>query len=309
MSAKDPYETLGVSRSASAEEIKRAYRRLAKESHPDRNRGNKAAEQRFKQIQAAYEILGDAQRRAQYDRFGQGGPAPEFHRWQSAGGPGVEFDVGSFGDLRDIFAQFFNRSDGARGGKSARRSAPPQRGHDVETEIELGFQEAARGGTRTVQLSAVDGERPERLEFHVPAGVADGTRIRLAGRGAPGSAGRGDLFIRCRVAAHPVFRRDGLDVILELPLTVPEALLGARVDVPTLDGPMRLTIPPCTSSGTKLRLRGKGIRDERSGETGDMYAVTRIIAPRALPDDVRALLERRADAFGSSPRVGSAWSG
>ena len=304
MAAKDPYEVLGVSRDASQEEIKRAYRRLAKQYHPDRNKGDKAAEEKFKEIQAAYEILSDPKKREESDRFGAGGPTPNFHEWARgphAGVHEVHFDFGDFGDLASIFEQFFQRpgrrtrsSRGATRGAGPdvwTRSASAPRGQDLEHEIMLSFDEAARGGKRQIVVQTRPDSPPEKIEVRIPAGISDGQRIRLKGRGAPGPGGRGDLYLICRISPHPYFRRQGLDLYVDLPLSITEATLGAKVDVPTLNGKATVTVPPGTSSGTKLRLRGKGIRDERTGRVGDLYAVVQIAAPKDLSPRARKLIE------------------
>ncbi|MGE0480442.1 MAG: DnaJ C-terminal domain-containing protein [Phycisphaerae bacterium] len=315
MSRKDPYEILGVSRTASADEIKRAYRRLAKAHHPDRNPDDRTAESKFKELQAAYEVLGDPERRAQYDRFGAGGPRPDFQNWaQTNGGRagGVEFNFSDFGDLSSIFEQFFNRSAGGAGSTQTRarraRAAPDVRmpGADLEHAVEISFDEALRGTRRAVVLAGGAGEQ-ERIEFRVPAGVADGQRIRLRGKGHPGPAGRGDLIVTIRVHPHRHYRRDGLDLLLDVPLSLAEAALGAKVDIPTPAGPTRITIPPGTSSGTKLRLRGKGVHDARRDETGDLYAVVKIEAPRELSTRARELLTELDREAPQRPRAALDW--
>jgi curved DNA-binding protein len=312
MNRKDPYKILGVGRSASQDEIKRAYRRLAKEHHPDRNPGDKGAEQRFKEVQAAYEVLGDPQRRTQYDRFGAGGPTPEFHTWSTGrGSPFAEtdFDFSSLGDLTSIFEQFFSGGPGVRGRRRRTASQPRPRGADIEHAIDLTFEEAAAGTVREVLLTARGGRgaRPERIEFRVPAGVADGQRIRVKGRGQDGPGGRGDLMIMCRIRPHPYFRRDGLNVLLDLPLTIREAALGTKVDIPTLDGATRVTVPAGTSGNTKLRLRGKGVRDQRTGETGDMLVAVRIQLPKSLSPKARSLLDELESELDLRPRADLGW--
>ncbi|MGD8451782.1 MAG: DnaJ C-terminal domain-containing protein [Phycisphaerae bacterium] len=308
MTNKDPYEILGVPRTASQDEIKRAYRRRAKETHPDHNPGDKSAEQRFKEIQAAYEVLGDKQRRAQYDQFGAGGPTPEFHNWGAdvGGNPfgNMGFDLGGMGDLTSIFEQFFARG-GVGGGRSRGRASgrrPARRGADLETSIELTFEEAVQGCQREVVLGGPSMES-ERISVRVPGGVSDGRRIRVSGKGQPGPGGRGDLLIRCRIRPHPLFRRDGLDVLLDLPLTFAEATLGAKVEIPTPDGTTIVTVPPGTSSGSKLRLRGRGVREERSGQQGDLLAVVRIQAPRQVSAEARQLLEQLEQELRQRPRA------
>lgn len=305
MSRKDPYEILGVSRTAGADEIKRAYRRLAKENHPDRNPDNPAAEQRFKDVQAAYEILRDPQRRAQYDRFGAGGPPPDFHNWTTGrprGRHAPPVDFGPFGDLSSIFEQFFARS-GPRGRRAAPSAARAERsGADLAHTVELSLEEVMHGTSRDIVLGH-DGHS-ERITFRVPAGVADGQRIRLRGKGHLGPGGRGDLLVTCRVRPHPIYRRDGQDLLVDVPLTYAEAALGAKVEIPTPQGPALLTIPPGTSSGAKLRLRGRGLANTRAGTTGDLYAVAKIVVPRDVPPRARALIEELATVLDEHPRRG-----
>ncbi len=317
MTSKDPYELLGVSRTATQEEIKKAYRRLAKQHHPDRNPNDKSAAQRFKEVHAAYEVLGDPQRRTQYDRFGAGGPVPDVHAWTTGGAPfeDVRFDFGGLGDLTSIFEQFFattgagNRRHTQVGGRrrpASRRDAP--RGPDLETAIDLTFEEALRGTAREAVLTA--GEAPGQratIRFRVPPGVEDGQRIRVRGQGQEGPGGRGDLMILCRVRPHPFFRREGRDILLDLPLTFAEATLGAKVEIPTLEGPMVLTVPPGTASGTKLRLRGRGLRDPHSGVAGDMYAVVRIQPPTQLSAHARDLLAALDREVDQHPREHLGW--
>jgi curved DNA-binding protein len=295
MSSKNPYEILGVSRTASQDEVKRAYRRLAKEHHPDRNPGNKAAEQRFKEIQAAYEVLGDPQRRAQYDRFGAGGPTPEFRSWSTRGDDdtvGVHFGFDSLGDLGSIFEQFFRRGSQGGGGYATRvGGSSSARGGDLEHSVDVSFEESIRGTTREVHLRGADGTS-ERIEFRIPPGVTDGQRIRVRGRGNPGPGGRGHLIIVCHVRPDAHLRREGRDLVVDLPVSFPQAALGGSAEVRTLDGPVRIKVPPGASSGTRLRLRGKGVPDPRGGKPGDLYAVVQVTVPRELSETARELIRR-----------------
>jgi curved DNA-binding protein len=309
MPSKDPYEILGVARDASQEQIKQAYRRLVMEYHPDRNRGDKAAEQRFKEVQAAYEVLGDPQRRAQYDRFGAGGPPPEFHTWSTHAPDGFaefHYDFGSLGDLTSIFEQFFQRGRGgvrhaARRTRTA-RSGPT--GGDLEHAVEISLEESIRGTTREVVLQGQDGFRRERIEVRIPPGVADGQRIRVRGKGQPGPGGRGDLLIVCRVRPHPHLRREGLDLLVDLPLSFAQAALGTTAEVSTLDGVMRVKVPAGTSSGARLRLRGRGVRDPRTGQVGDLFAVVKIVVPRTLTPKARQLIEQLEAELKDEARTG-----
>ncbi len=310
MSRKDPYEILGVARNATEAEIKKAYRRLAKEHHPDRNPGNPTAEAKFKEIQAAYEILSDPGRRQQYDRFGAGGPAPDFQRWAHNVRGARDVSSGTFSDLGDlgsIFEQFFQQTRGRRGPRTRRAVS---RGEDLETDVDLSFEDAALGCTRiiTLALASDNGEDTEELRLRVPAGVTNGVRLRLRGKGHPGPGGRGDLIVACRVREHAYFQRDGADVLLEVPVSVGEAVLGARVDVPTLYGMTTVTIPPGSSSRLKLRLRGKGIHDERSGVTGDMYVLVRVMVPREVSPRARQLIEEFEAETRFRPRHDAPWS-
>ncbi len=304
MAQADPYDILGVARNASQDDIKRAYRRLAKEHHPDRNPKNKEeATRRFKEIQAAYEVLGDADRRSQFDRFGAGGPRPQYEQWSTHGDPFGGATEVEFGDLGSIFEQFFSRGGAARGGRR-RAGRRPTPGADLHHEVTLSLHEVAHGAAREVALSL--GEDTERIQFRVPAGVTDGQKIRLRGQGQPGSGGRGDLIVTCRVAPDPRFRREGRDLFVDLPLTFAQAALGARVDVPTLDGAATLTVPAGTSGGARLRLRGKGLPDPKSGEAGDLFAVVRVTVPKSISPEARELIERLDEALGPDQPQGSA---
>lgn len=306
-SRKDPYQILGVERSANADQIKRAYRKLAKQFHPDRNPGDAGAEEKFKQVQAAYEVLGDEQRRRQYDQFGAGGPTPNIHGWDTRFDQhNGNFTVGDVGDLSGIFEQFFTRGGRGEGARrsGARRGGRP--GEDVRTAVELTFEESARGATREVELQ-VEGASPERLKFRIPAGVEHGQRIRLRGKGQEGRGGRGDLIIECRILPHAYFRREGLHILLDLPLSLKEAAMGASIDVPTLDGPTTLKVPPGTSSGSKLRLRGKGVASALTGETGDMYAVVKIVIPREISASAQQLVESLDREWQLDPRAHTGW--
>jgi DnaJ-class molecular chaperone len=310
MKQPDPYDILGVSRAASQDEIKRAYRRLAKQHHPDRNQGKKDAEHKFKEVQAAYEILGDPKHRAQYDRFGAGGPIPEYANWQTGGssrGQDVHVDFGSMGDLSSIFEQFFNRgaarSASTRGARRATR--PPSPGANIDHQVSLTFIEAAHGATREVLLKAGLAQTSERIEFRVPAGVRDGQKIRVAGKGQEGAGGRGDLIITCHVQSHPNLRREGLDLFVDASVPFPVAALGGRADVPTLTGTSVVTIPPGTAGGARLRLRAMGIHDDRTGKTGDLYVIVRISVPRSLSPRAKQLVEELAEELRDSPAKNS----
>ncbi len=306
---RDYYETLGVSRTASEDEIKKAYRKLARQYHPDRNPGDKQAEARFKEVQDAYDVLSDKTKREQFDRFGHVGPGPNFgggpgggqggptFHWEWRGGPGE----GTAGvDPTELFRQFFGGGGGAgfeeipgrgtRNRRGRRAQAPVE---EVQSEVEIPFITAALGGP--VNLS-VDGKE---LTVKIPTGVHEGQALRLKGQGPGGS----NLRLVLRIQPHPFFKREGKNIILEAPLSLPEAVLGTKLDVPTLDG-TRLTvkIPPGTSSGARLRLRGKGI------DGGDQYIEIKVVVPAPKDDRSRQLIEEFAKANPQNPRAGLAWS-
>jgi DnaJ-class molecular chaperone len=294
------YQVLGVARDADAAAIKKAFRRLAQESHPDRHPDDPGAEDRFKRINKAYSVLSDPERRAAYDEFGDIALDPNFDaekaRAASAQGfggfPGGGFTFSSgdpegFADLGSLFENLF----GGGGGPRAPRT---RRGSDLETTLQLDFVDAARGCEQRVDLQRPDPAggppRTETLNVRIPSGVADGGKIRLAGKGGPGMAGgpAGDLIAKIRVRPHRLFRREGRDIHLEAPVTIGEATLGTEFEVPTLDGSVMLRVPPGTDSGSKLRLRGKGIpADGRGKPAGDLYVSIRIRVPKDLDDEGR----------------------
>jgi curved DNA-binding protein len=302
---RDYYEILGVPRTASADEIKKAHRKLARKFHPDMNKNNPAATEKFKEIQEAYDVLSEPQKRQNYDQFGHAGvnagPPPAgaegFRRargggstWQANPNVTVEdFDFGGGGNFSDMFEQLFGgRGGGAAGAQGPRmRPQPAQRGEDIEHPVTLTFEQAARGTTLPLQINR-DGNI-ETIEIKIPAGVKDGSRIRIKGRGQQSNGEPGDLYIIAAVQPHSYFRREGLDVHLEVPISVYEALLGTKVQVPTLDGPVSLTIPPGTGGGAKLRIKGRGIA--RGDEKGDQYVQVRVAVPKGLDDEDKKAIE------------------
>ena len=298
---RDYYEVLGVPRDADTEDIRRAYRKLARENHPDINK-DPEAEDRFKEISEAYEVLRDEERRRQYDRVRRPGRnGQDMSAADGFGGaPGTGFrDVNiEFGDSN--FSDFFESMFGARRspfGDSAFEDFAA-RGGDHEAVLELSLEEAAAGGRRKISL----GDRRD-YEVEVPPGVRDGQRIRLAGQGGAG-LGRGpagDLFLRVRLKPHPRFEVDGRDIRTTLPVTPWEAALGAEVEVPTLTGTARVKVPKGSSSGRSLRLRGQGLPGPRN-EQGDLYAEIRIHVPRRLSARERELFEQLAEVSTFNPR-------
>lgn len=318
MPNNDYYEALGVSKSASADEIRKAYKKLSRKYHPDANK-DKEAPERFKQVQEAFDVLGDTEKRQQYDRFGKAfpggaGPQGQPFNWPGGGRPGGPGGAGPvdfsdlFGggqiDLEQILGGAFG--GGGPGGRKQSRRAP-RRGDDFEVEVEIPFQTAVDGGKYELGLDR--GGKHESLSIKVPAGVDTGSLVRLAGQGHPGAnAGpAGDLLVRIKVAAHPWFRREGSNLLVDLPVTITEAALGAKVEVPTLsEGKVVVTIPAGTSSGAKLRLKGKGVLDRSTKERGDQFAVIKIVVPRKPTDRARELLKELAEVEPLSPR-GDLW--
>ncbi|TCD06731.1 J domain-containing protein [Erythrobacteraceae bacterium CFH 75059] len=311
----DPYATLGVARDASEKEIKSAYRKLAKELHPDRNANNPQAAERFSRVTNAYDLLSDADKRARFDRGeidADGNPTNPFAGMgggfrHAAGGPGG-FRAEEFGgfaqegvDLGDLFEGLFGSGGGARAGMGGRQGgfrggfrAPPARGADVQYRLRVPFTDAA---TRTEQrITLADGKT---VDLKLPAGVEDGTQMRLRGKGEAGPGGAGDALITIAIEPHRVFRRDGDDVRMELPVTLDEAVRGARVRVPTVDGPVMMTVKPGSSSGTVLRLRGKGF-SRKDGTRGDQLVTLSIQLPADV-SELAARLEGWRDA--SDPRA------
>lgn len=308
--ADDYYKTLGVSRDADAAEIRKAYRKLARENHPDRNPDDPKAAETFKSVGEAYGVLSDAEKRSSYDRFGsnykQFGGGPGRHR-PAGGSPfggfggGRQVDVGDlFGeggfDLNDLLGGLGGGRRGPAGGSpfggGGGAGTRPRKGADVRTKVTVPFTLAARGGQYELDLDR--GGARESLTVKIPAGIAPGGTMRLAGKGEPGGPGgsAGDLLLTVEVAPHPVFRREGRNLVCDVPVTPAEAALGAKVDVPTLsDGEVTMTIPPGTAGGAKLRLRGKGVPDPKAGADGDQIVQVKVVVPKTLSDRQRELYE------------------
>jgi len=306
MAERDYYKILGVGRDASSDAVKKAYRRLARKYHPDATGNDKGAAERFKQAQEAYEVLSDAGKRASYDQFGQasggsggaGGGWSGFGPWQrGAGGGRTQVNIadlfggmgGGGGGVDEIFEQL--RGQG-RSPWSGQRGS--QRGKDIEHAVKLKFEEAIHGTTRqvvTTMRSADGGTRRERITAKIPAGVADGSRIRLKGKGEVGLRGEnGDMILKIEVGSHRYFERQGQDIILDVPVTMAEAALGAKIDVPTIWGVTRVTIPAGSGSG-RLRLKGKGVKSAKGNNIGDMYLNLKVTVPSDLDEKSRGLLE------------------
>lgn len=293
MAATDPYSTLGVARGASEADIKKAYRKLAKELHPDKNKDNKAASDRFSRVTSAYDLLSDSDRRARFDRGeidADGNPAAPFGFGGGAPGAGFRGSPGG-ADFGDSFEGLFGDRGRARSGFGG-RTAPPARGANVGYRLAVSFEDAAAGRTQRITLG--DGKT---IDLKVPNGVENGTQMRLSGKGEPGPAGAGDAIVTIEIGAHRFFRRDGDAVRLDLPVTLAEAVLGGPVRVPTVDGPVMLNVPAGSSSGQTLRLKGKGFTG-KSGVRGDQLVTIEIVIPKddaALSD----WAEKNATALGN----------
>jgi DnaJ-class molecular chaperone len=305
---RDYYEVLGVNRSASADEIKKAYRKLARENHPDRNPGDKQAAGRFKEVQDAYDVLSDKAKREQYDRFGFTGPGAGFPGGEE-GGPSFNFrwggSPGGFEQMdpdqaAEMFSQMFGGDEGLGGifgrrgrGATRGRRPPPRAEAPTTAEVTIPFETAATGGSVGLDVGG------KEINVKIPAGIEEGKILRLGGQGAAG----GDLLLKVRIAAHPYFRREGKDVVLEVPLSIAEAVLGTKVEVPTLDGTrLEVKVRPGSSSGSRLRLRGKGI------EGGDQYIEIKIVATAPHDDRSRELIEEFARLNPMNPRDNLPWS-
>jgi DnaJ-class molecular chaperone len=346
MAKRDYYEIIGVARGAGDEEIRAAYRRLARKYHPDLNPGNKQAEQNFKELGEAYEALSDPKKRKLYDQFGAdglragaqagpgGGPGPgagfggrpggSTYTWSGEGSPFDDVSFEAFGGgpqgdgsiFEDIIAQMSGMHGSRGGGRSGRGRgrgrAGPQRGQDAESAIEISFEQAALGIRTAIGLQrpAADGSiREQRLEVRIPPGVEDGQRLRLSGQGGDGAGGPpGDLYLAIRVRPHAYLRREGRDIYVDVPISLSEAALGGSVEVPTLSGRSTVRVPPGTASGMKLRLKGQGIAGPHGEEKGDQYCVIRIVPPRSPGDRQKQLFEELRGLETEDPRADAPWN-
>jgi DnaJ-class molecular chaperone len=348
---RDYYEVLGLGRNADDNQVKAAYRKLARKFHPDLNPGDKASEDRFKELQEAYDVLSDAEKRKLYDQYGenwravqQGGGAPppgwEGFRAGSGEAPGAGFDFSGFdfGGFRtgaaggggfDIFEELFGRAGGAGAHRTGARRG--RRGQDVEAQLELSLEEAHRGGRHSLQLQAAEscstcqgtgvinnnqvcqtcggaGQvlRPRTIEVNIPKGVRDGSTIRLSGQGGAGANGAqsGDLYLHIQLRTHPTFKVRGDDLEVEIPLAPWEAVLGTKIEVPTIDGQVEMTIPPGTQSNQRLRLRGQGL-NKRKGGRGDEYVRLRVVVPKHVTAEEQRLFEELHKVSRFNPRAKS----
>jgi curved DNA-binding protein len=312
MAKTDYYSLLGVARDASEKEIKQAYRRLARRYHPDVNPGDVSAEHKFKEISKAYAVLSNQESRAKYDHFGsqafQPGPdtasAREHASRGSHAGPFKDFLRGRSGfaeGFSTMFEELFHRD-------TSRSQSSQTRGQDIERVVEVSFEDALRGTTVEVSLPRHNG-KTERLRVKIPPGVDTNSRIRVSGKGKTGTFGRsaGDLFIITRVRPHDYFVRQGDDLLCEVPITLAEALLGAKIEVPTVEGKTSMTLPPGTPNGGKFRLRGKGVPRLKGGGRGDQYVTVSIVLPTTLDERSRTLIEEFEQRNPLQPRAQMGW--
>jgi curved DNA-binding protein len=307
MPKKDYYDVLGVKKTATEEEIKKAYRKLAMKYHPDRNPGNKKeAEERFKEINEAYAVLSDKEKRRQYDQFGPSGFSQRFS----------QEDIFRGFDINDILGSIFGRA--SRGGRvryggfedlfgagrggpgpdfgdifsgQGYQSEPPfaPKGQDIQSELNLSFEEAAFGTEKKIRLSK--NGRFEEVTVKVPAGIESGKKLRLAGKGEPSPAGAGDLYLKVNVAEHPFFKREGSDIVVDKEIKISEAILGGTIEVPTLEGSKHIKVPPGTQSNSRIRLKGFGLPRLQGGGKGDEYVRILVRYPRNLNDRQKKLVE------------------
>lgn len=296
--SEDPYDVLGVARDASQEEIRKAYRKRAKELHPDLHPGDKEAESRFKKVSAAYHLLNDPEQRARYDRgeidaSGAERPQEHFYRHYAdvdqSGRYGTSAGMDGFEDISDLFSDLFSRR-----GQGCRA-----RGQDRHYQMEVDFLDSVRGARRRITL-------PEggALDLNIPAGVQDGGTLRLKGKGAPGIGGGppGDALVEISVRPHPFFRRDGNDIEIDLPITIYEAVLGGKVEVPTVSGRVSMTVPKGSSTGDVLRLRGKGVKPAR-GRAGDQRVALKVVLPDRIDPELEEFMTRWREAHAYDPRA------
>jgi curved DNA-binding protein len=318
MAKRDYYEVLGVKKTATEEEIKKAYRKLAMKHHPDRNPGNKQAEERFKEINEAYAVLSDKAKRQQYDQFGPSGFSQRFSQedifrgfdisdlfkdlglsndvfGRIFGGGGRRGGKVHYGNFEDLFGQrggqTYDYGDTYSGGGYQTHGRMAEKGEDIHSELNLTFQEAAIGGEKKVRFSK--GGKIEEITVKIPPGIESGKKLRLAGKGMDGGGGRppGDLYLKVNIAEHPIFKREGSDIAVDKEIKISEALLGTTIEVPTLDGSKHVKVPPGTQTNSRIRLKGFGLARLQGGGRGDEYVRILIRYPKSLNEKQKKLAE------------------
>jgi curved DNA-binding protein len=314
-SSRSYYDLLGVSRTASAEEIRRAYRKLARQYHPDVNKSPEAAT-KFAEITEAYDVLSDAKKRKTYDTYGRA-DAAGIPPWAAGAGRSGGVDPENLGS---IFEELFGRGSGMGSGPGAnpfggspfggragpQTTAPPRRGHDLQHNLTVSFRTACLGGTENIRLS--HGASTQTVSVRIPPGIESGAKLRLAGKGQPSASGGadGDLIITVTVGNHPYYRREGLDILIDVPITIVEAVTGVKVEVPLLSGRVEVKLPPGASSGQKVRVPGKGMTDNKK-RTGDFYIVVQIVGQADLSPAALEKLNEVAREL-KNPRESAPWA-
>jgi DnaJ-class molecular chaperone len=316
--ARDPYQELGVSRTASADEIRKAFRKLAKQHHPDTNPGDKAAEETFKRVSAAFDILGDPEKKKKFDRGEIDADGRETFRGFGGGGgggrgPWGDVPPGGFGgqarrgpyqsesfegvDLGDILGEMFGGGrGGGRGGAGGGFGGFSQRGADVRARLEIDLEDSIRGGKQRIAFS--DGRT---IDVTIPKGAQEGQTLRLKGQGQAGRSGPGDAFIELAIRPHPIYRREGEVLVMDVPVTLYDAVLGGKVEAPTPDGPVQLTVPKGANTGTRLRLKAKGLVDAR-GNRGDLFARLVVVLPDKPDPELEAFADQMRQKRPYTPR-------
>ncbi len=300
---EDPYKILGVSKSATDAEIKKAYRKLAKKYHPDLNPSDKASESKFQEISAANDIIGDPEKRKRFDAGeidASGNETPEHQYYKQYGGrPGAQqySSGGNFDDMGDIFSQMFRQRQGGAGGFGGGRSFD-MKGQDARYHLAVSFLDAVNGNPQRITLP--DGSN---LEVRIPQGIKTGQSIRLKGKGQPGigNGPPGDAYVEIEVKPHKLFKREGNDIVVEVPISFDEAVLGGKIEVPTIDGRVRVNVPAGASTGQTLRLKGKGVKP-RKGKTGDQRVILKVVMPKVIDPELKAFAEKWRKDHAYNPR-------
>ncbi len=303
MAKKDYYEILGVSRNATQEEIKKAYRKLARKYHPDVNPGDKQAEEKFKEIQEAYEVLGDPEKRKKYDQFGTADfEGFDFGDFAGRGGTYYKtynFDVGDFSSIfEDLFGGGFKKKKGSGYHSTGFDFNIPQKGADIEAELEIDFIDSVVGGEKLIYVKG------SPIKVKIPEGIKEGQKIRLAGKGEPGINGgpNGDLYIKIKVRKDPKYSRDGDNLYLKVPISITEAYFGGVIEVNTIKGKIKLKLPPKTNTGKKFRIRGKGIKNPKTKIAGDLYIEPYIVIPDVTNPQIDEAMEKLKNVIPSPVR-------